>query len=993
MKSPAFFAVISFALTVSGAIPGQSVYEPYSFTGVVYTGASALVLPHASAVDAAGNIYVANGNDTILKIIPGNPLGVATVFAGEPGVHGSADGTGSAARFYSPEGIAVDASTGTIYVADHLNHTIRKITPAGVVTTFAGKPGVSGSADGTGAAARFNRPAGLAVDGMGNVYVADSANYTIRKITPDAVVTTLAGSAGNPGHSDGTGNAARFSSPWGMAVDSNGQVYVTDFVIIRKISPVGGVSTLAGQAGIDGFQDNQGCAQFSSSKGVAVDSNGNVFVADTDNSTIRKVNSAGVVTTVGGKVDSRGDNDGAGSIARFNSPVGVTLYGANQILVTNMGSSSLTIGTPVPQPTPMIHTVTNTDDSGPGSLRQALSDAQSGDSVTFSPSLNGQAISLTSGELTILSDISIIGPGADLLAVERSAMAATQFRIFNIPPNRNVHISGLTMRNGNAHSSSLDAGGAIYADQSRLAVDGCMFINNEAHYGGAICNSGVANVSGARGILTVASSTFQGNLATLGGGIFNGQVPDSNNSSDSFTYASVDNCTFSANAANAEGGAICNSSGNQNHLDVANSTFNGNYASDGTAIVSTFAFCSVGNSIFKGTGSGRTVVKDFSNPPFQDRGYNVLSDYPTNTLGTPLFANTTNQTNTDPRLGPLQNNGGHTLTHAPLVDSPAIDRGKDLTQDPCLMPFGIDQRGLPRPVRFNPTIPEPTGGDGSDVGAVELSGPAPTLGNISTRLAIGTGENVLIGGFVVEGSVSKKVLIRARGPSLAATSSNPLPNPRLELHDATSTIANNNDWQTTQIGGVITAGQAQEIENTGLAPSNAVESAIIATLPAGNYTAVVQDVSGATGVGIVEVFDLTPNDSSRLANISTRGSVQTGDNVMIGGIIVVSQPTRVIVRARGPSLTGGVSNPLPNPTLELHDQSNLIARNDDWQATQVGGTITTDQSQEIQNSGFAPANSAESAMIVTLQPGAYTAIVRDANGASGIGIVEVFILP
>jgi hypothetical protein len=404
----------------------------------------------------------------------------------------------------------------------------------------------------------------------------------------------------------------------------------------------------------------------------------------------------------------------------------------------------------------------------------------------------------------------------------------------------------------------------------------------------------------------------------------------------------------------------------------------------------------VGNSIFQGTGSGQTAADPGGKITryFFDRGYNVVTDNPNRVgLGDKMFSSPTSQTNTDPRLGPLQNNGGPTLTHAPLADSPAIDKGKDLALDACKAPLGIDQRGFPRPVRFNPAIPLPSGGDGSDAGAVELSGPAPTLGNISTRLSVGTGENVLIGGFIVQGSASKKVLIRARGPSLSGMVSNALPNPRLELHDATSTIANNDDWQTTQIGGVITADQHQEIENSGLAPGNSAESAIVATLPPGNYTAVVQDVHGATGVGIVEVFDLTPNVSARLENISTRGFVQAGDNVMIGGIIVVNQPTKIIVRARGPSLAGSVSSPLPNPTLEIHDQTNLIATNDDWETTQVGGVVTADQKQEIQNSGLAPSNSAESAMIVTLQPGTYTAIVRDSNGASGIGIVEVFILP
>jgi sugar lactone lactonase YvrE len=974
------------------AIPGQSIYEPYSFTTFSTTGAS-LVFPKAAALDSAGNIYLVNNDHAIIKV---TPLGVAIVFAGQPGQFGSTDGTGTAARFTSPEGIAVDKATDTIYVADSLNHTIRKITSAGVVTTFAGSPGVSGTANGTGATARFKHPKGLAVDSAGNIYVADSENSTIRKITSGAVVTTLAGSAGNAGFADGAASAARFNFPRGIAVDGAGQIYVADYnnQLIRKITPAGEVSTLAGVPGSQGFQDNDGCAHFNDPQGVAVDNNGNVFVADTSNSTIRKVTAAGVVRTLGGKPLAYGNADGVGKAARFANPVGVTINGANQLLVVDTGSSILRIGTPAPQPK-MAHTVTNTNDSGPGSLRQAISDAQSGDTIDFSSSLNGQTITLTSDQLTINADISITGPGASLLAVERSAQAATRFRIFNIPPNRTVTISGLTIRNGNAHSSSIDGGGAIYTEKSSVTVDGCMFINNTATYGGALCNSGDVNnfdpSAALPGILIVANSTFQGNSATFAGGaVFNERVPDGT-TTKSLAEASVTNCTFSANAATDRGGAICNGS----RLEVANSTLSGNYAANGTALYTTSAYYGVGNSIFNGTGAGRTVADDDSRPAVEDRGYNIFSDYPTYGFGTPrtpLFQNSTNQFNTDPRLGPLQDNGGPTLTHLLLADSPAIDRGKDVAINMCNMPL-IDQRGFPRPVRFNPAIPEPSGGDGSDVGAVELSGPAPTLGNISTRLSVGTGENVLIGGFIIEGSAPKKVLILARGPSLSGFVPSPLPNPRLELHDANRTIANNNDWQTTQIGGVITADQRQEIANTGLAPGNSAESAIIATLPAGNYTAVVQDVNGASGVGIVEVFDLTPNTSSRLANISTRGFVQAGDNVMIGGIIVVSQPTRIIVRARGPSLGGAVSKPLPNPLLELHAQSNLIAANDDWQTTQIGGVITADQKQEIQNSGFAPANSAESAVIVTLQPGAYTALVRDANGASGIGIVEVFILP
>ena len=154
---------------------------------------------------------------------------MVTTLAGLAGSSGSANGTGSAARFYYPFGVAVD-SAGNVYVADTGNNTIRKVTPAGVVTTLAGLAGSSGSADGTGSAARFNYPSGVAVDSAGNVYVADTGNNTIRKVTPAGVVTTLAGLAGSPGSADGTGSAARFYYPHGVAVDSAGNVYVADTV-------------------------------------------------------------------------------------------------------------------------------------------------------------------------------------------------------------------------------------------------------------------------------------------------------------------------------------------------------------------------------------------------------------------------------------------------------------------------------------------------------------------------------------------------------------------------------------------------------------------------------------------------------------------------------------------------------------------------------------------------------------------------------------------
>ena len=223
---------------------------------------------------------------------------------------GTNDGTGTAARFFWPSGVAVDTN-GTVYVADSGNNTIRKVTPAGVVTTLAGLAGNNtGSADGTGSAARFYEPLNMAVDTNGNIYVSDAYNQTIRKVTPAGTVTTLAGLAGQVGSADGTNSAARFNSPYGVALDSAGDLYVADALnyTIRKVTPVGTnwvVTTLAGLAGYSGSVNGTGSdARFSYPTGVAVDRAGNLYVADMYNNAIRKVTPVGTNWVTG---DGSGD--------------------------------------------------------------------------------------------------------------------------------------------------------------------------------------------------------------------------------------------------------------------------------------------------------------------------------------------------------------------------------------------------------------------------------------------------------------------------------------------------------------------------------------------------------------------------------------------------------------------------------------------------------------------------------------------------------------
>ncbi|MBK8095185.1 MAG: choice-of-anchor D domain-containing protein [Verrucomicrobiaceae bacterium] len=299
-----------------------------------------------TAVDGDGNVYVADISNQIIRKI--TPAGVVTTLAGSPGSTGSTDGTGSAARFYNPSGVTADSS-GNVYVADYWNHTIRKITPGGTVSTLAGLALTPGTANGTGSTARFRYPHDVAVDGSGNVYVADNENHTIRKVTSAGVVTTLAGLAGTAGSADGTGSTARFSNPAGVAVDSSGNVYVGDRSnhTIRKVTSAGVVTTLAGSAGVFGSTNATGsAARFYYPAGVAVDAGGNVYVGDTYNDAIRKITPGGVVTTIGGVSGSIGSTDGLGTAARFNDPFDVAVSTGGRLYVPDRGNDTIRRGVP-----------------------------------------------------------------------------------------------------------------------------------------------------------------------------------------------------------------------------------------------------------------------------------------------------------------------------------------------------------------------------------------------------------------------------------------------------------------------------------------------------------------------------------------------------------------------------------------------------------------------------------------------------------------------
>ena len=677
--------------------------------------------------------------------------------------------------------------------------------------------------------------------------------------------------------------------------------------------------------------------------------------------------------------------------------------------------------------------VSNTQDAGAGSLRATVGAAVAGDTIAFQipttdpgydPSTGIFTITLTSGEIVIDKDLTIAGPSAANIAV--SGNHAT--RIFNITTGT-VAISDLSLINGKAQGADgflqrepgmPGIGGAVL-NQGTLTITRCTFKGNTARGGAGSSNlagvgpggDGLGGAIANQNSLSLVACTLADNSAlggpggavelfpcycwdtAMGGMGSGGAIHNAANS-----ILSLSNCTITANSATgcdarvhndftfatygaaAQGGGIANfgdlmmvhctvannaafggasSPGYQGPLDGGASSGGGVYGAPDSVSAIRDAILAPNRTV-GGAPSGAPAVAGAATGPdvngaVTSQGHNLLgrSDGCTGFTTDDQQGGTTDETRLDPKLGALGHNGGPTETLPLLLGSPAIDSGD--TADPARDQRGFVRAGLP------------------DIGAFEYQGTQPVvLANIATRLRVQPGDNAMIGGFIITGTQPKTVIIRGIGPSLPVPGA--LADPIIDVYDSTSAIiATNDNWNN--------APNRQEIIDSGLAPTNNLESAFWGVMSPGAYTVVVRGQNDATGVGLFEVYDLDRTVNSKLANISTRGLVQSGNNVMIGGFIVVGPDSqKVIVRAMGPSLP--LSGALANPTLELHDGNGaLFAANDDWRS---------DQEAEIIATGIAPSNNLESAIVRTLPPGNYTAIVRDVNDTMGVALVEVYAL-
>lgn len=804
------------------------------------------------AVDSAGNVYFADTlNNTIRRLTPD---GTASTIAGAAGQEGTADGTGSSARFFVPTGVAIDAA-GNLYVADSGNYTIRKVTPGGVVTTFAGVGRSPGSTDGTGAAARFREPTGIVADRNGNLFVTDTGNHTIRRITPAGAVTTFAGATGastqglGAGSSDGSGSFARFNSPTAITIDSAGTLYVADTGnhTIRRITAAGAVTTVAGTAGITGPADGTGnAARFQEPRGVAVDASGSVYISDTGNHTIRR----GIAATGSGaptlQVQSQPQRQQItlGSTATFRivasgSPApayqwmrnGESIPGATSatytrsnaqyadagfytVLVT-AGTASFTStpaqlqvylpGTAIP---PIVILAQPTDrEVVAGQSVTFEVEVSSASAVTYQWRKDGNAIAgATSASYTIASvatgdagvySVVVSGGGYTTNTVGStltvlSASGTTPPTITSHPATQSVGTTGTV-------SFTVVATGTP-------APSSYQWRRNGTPLGNGPTGSG-SSVSGA----TTATLTLS-NVTAADAGNYTVVV------ANSVGQATSAPATLSVTAAPPMSRIINLSI--LTGIDVAGDSFTMGYVvgGSGTAGAKPLVIRAAGPSL-AALGVGGTL----NDPKFE------------------LFAGSTKTSEND-------NWGGSAQLAAAMAAVGAFA---------YTGPTSLDAAAAVDITTRDNSVKVSAAGSGTGLVIAEVydatpeasvTTSTPRLINVSVLKEFGTGFTA---GFVIRGPTTKRVLIRAIGPGLAAfgITSGFVADPQVRLFRGQTELRSNNDWDATagatfsQVGAFgLTAGSK--------------DSALLETLQPGDYTVQVSGVGGVTGIGLVEVYEV-----------------------------------------------------------------------------------------------------------------------------------------
>jgi sugar lactone lactonase YvrE len=910
------------------------------------------------ARDSVGNLYVSDRSyHGVLKI---TAAGIATIVAGKGVPEFSGDnGPATQAGLNSPGSLLFDAANN-LYIADENNNRIRRVTPSGIITTFAGGgPDVNQPpVEGVLATNTFVSPNGLAIDIGGNIYVSDWNHNIVRKIRNDSTVVTVIGN-GIRGFSgdNGPATSASIDRPTGLAIDSVGNLYMADFEgrRIRKVTTDGIIHTIAGtgQTGLTGDGGPAINATIDLPMDLFINNTGDLYISSLANNVVRKISASdGIINTIVGNGAYGFSGDGGPALnATLKGAVSLVIDGAQNIYVSDRYNSR----------------VRKVDNSGTISTfagNGAGNSSGDGGAATSVGLNRPSAVAFDSSGNMYIADA----------ANHRIRKVTTQGAISTIAGTGNPGFSG---DNGPAVNAMLDEPQGIAAD-----INGNIYIADTR-------NSRVRQIN-----KNLVISTYAGSGNTLGDG---GPATNANvGQTRSIAVDQVGNL-FIADPFHARIRRV-NTSGIITTI-AGNGQFG--YGGDGglatNASINPYAVAveSNGSVYISGPSANPSHVRKVDSQGIitrfaGDDGQGCDLGGPQICLATQVTYETCINVAFDGHGGYFVGSEGFSLVTQVASNNIASslvhsDQGgaAGFSGDggPALTAFLYHPGGLATDAAGDLYIADTVN---DWIRKVQMN--PPVFANISTRLSVGIDTNVLIGGFIINGTQSKKVIVRAIGPSLTQFGvPGALADPILELHDNTGALIGTNDnWQTTQIGGVITADQVNEIQNSGLAPRDPAESVIIASLQPGGYTGIVRGKNNTTGVALVEGYDGNRMQNSKLANISTRGLVQTGSDVMIGGLIVQgNNPARMIVRAIGPSLTQfGIPNALPDPTLELHDGNGvLLASNDNWRS---------DQEAEILATGLAPANNLESAIVRTLPPSGYTAIVRDRNNLIGVGLVEAY---